>query len=355
MPELLLNLHMHTTYSDGTGSHAQIARAAIRSGLDAVIVTDHNVLVHGVEKYVQEKNRRLLMLVGEEIHDQARDPQKNHLLVYGANRELAQYAKNPQNLIDLVQQSNGLCFIAHPTDPELPLFGETDISWVDWNVHGFTGIELWNGFSELKNVIHSRLEAIFYAFFPQFVAHSPLPEILSRWDNLLTTRREKVVAVGGSDAHALHMSLGPIHREIFPYDFHFRAINTHLLIEQELTGNFYEDRMQVMDALRQGHAFIGYDLPESTRGFRFTAQGRDTSVSMGDEIRLQSGVTFQIRLPVKVECRLIRDGQLVKTWMNREICTYIANQPGAYRVECYIDYLGQKRGWIFSNPIYVKS
>ena len=49
MPEIVINLHMHTRYSDGSGTHKDIAQAAIQNGLDAVIVTDHNVLVEGVE------------------------------------------------------------------------------------------------------------------------------------------------------------------------------------------------------------------------------------------------------------------------------------------------------------------
>ena len=47
MHEIILNLHMHTRYSDGAGTHADIATAAMKAGLDAVIVTDHNVLVNG--------------------------------------------------------------------------------------------------------------------------------------------------------------------------------------------------------------------------------------------------------------------------------------------------------------------
>ena len=50
MHEIVINLHMHTRYSDGTGTHKDIADAAIKAGLDAVIVTDHNVLVQGVER-----------------------------------------------------------------------------------------------------------------------------------------------------------------------------------------------------------------------------------------------------------------------------------------------------------------
>ena len=114
MHELVISLHMHTTYSDGTGSHRDIANAAIRAGLDAVIVTDHNVLVKGPEGYSKEGKKRLLMLIGEEIHDQARVPQKSHLLVFNAKRELATFAPDPQILIDNVRREGGLSFIAHP-------------------------------------------------------------------------------------------------------------------------------------------------------------------------------------------------------------------------------------------------
>ena len=107
MEELVISLHMHTTYSDGTGSHTDIGEAALRAGLDAVIVTDHNVLVGGPERYYKEGRRRMLLLIGEEIHDQARQPQKSHLLVFNARRELASLAPDPQILIDNVRRAGG--------------------------------------------------------------------------------------------------------------------------------------------------------------------------------------------------------------------------------------------------------
>ncbi len=359
MPELIVNLHMHTQYSDGSGTHQSIAEAALRAGIDVVVVTDHNIFVQDMEGYYAgnakhgTEGRRVLLLVGEEVHDPARHPQKSHLLVLGVDREMATYAPKPQRLLEQVQKAGGISFIAHPFDPEMKSFHEPDISWADWEVRGYTGLELWNGFSELKNVAKSRLQAIFYAFFPKYIAQGPLSATLKKWDEL-TARGQKVVAVGGSDAHALKMHLGPIHRTIFPYDFHFHAINTHLFTDRALGTDMAADRQKVLDALRKGHAFIGYDLPASTRGFRFTAQGKAGSVTMGDEVALGNGVTFQIRIPGKVECRLLRDGEVIKTWNGREICTHISNQPGAYRVECYLNYLGKQRGWIFSNPIYVR-
>lgn len=352
MNELLVNLHIHSTYSDGSGTHAEIVDAALTAGLDVVITTDHNVFVNGLEGYYQKDERRVLLMIGEEIHDQTAEPQKNHLLAIGSSRELAEFAENPQQLIDGVLDAGGLAFIAHPIDPAAPAFGEPDISWVNWEVDNYTGIELWNGMSEFKSLLRDWFRAVFYAFNPKLVARGPLPATLAKWDQLLATGN-KVVAIGGSDAHAFKVSIGPIRRILYPYLFHFGAVNTHIFVPQALVGDASQDSRMIIAALRQGHAFIGYDLPAATRGFRFSAQGEDESVIMGDEIVLKNGVTLQIYLPQRAECQLIKDGEVIKTWHKREICTYIATQTGVYRVEVYCRFQGRRRGWIFSNPIYV--
>lgn len=353
MQEVVVNLHMHTRYSDGTGTHRDIAKAALASGVDVVIVTDHNVLVSGVEGYYQEKKRKILLLIGEEIHDQARDPQKNHLLVLGAERELATFAENPQLLIDKVRETGGLSFLAHPDDPETPAFKELDISWDDWSVQNYTGIELWNALSELKTVVPTKLHGAFFAFFPSFVAHQPIPATIARWDQLLEQGRP-VVAVGGSDAHALHMSMGPISRVIFPYEFHFRTVNTHVLLDQPLSGDLKSDKKAIYSAMAAGHCFVGYDLPASTREFRFSAQGLEKDAVMGDELPVKGGVTLQAKLPAEAEIRLLRNGEVIQTYEKSLSMTYITNAPGVYRVEAYRKFLGKQRGWIYSNPIYLR-
>ncbi len=352
MKELVINLHMHTRYSDGHASHREIAQAALKTGLDAIIITDHNVWVNGMEKYVQNGNRQALVLVGEEIHDQSRSPQKNHMLVIGANHELATLAHEPQKLIDGVRRHGGLSFLAHIVEQAAPAVNEPDISWVDWDIQGFTGIELWNSFSEFKSLIKSKIHAVFYAFFPRLIARGPSPTALEIWDRLLV-KGQHTVAVGGSDAHALPSRMGPLRKTIFPYEVHFRAINTHVLVPTDLTGNVSEDRTMLLDSLARGHAFIGYDLPASTRGFSFSAKGINQVAQMGDSIPAKNGVTFQVRLPLPTECRLIKNGQVIKIWRKRQSCTYITADPGVYRVEAYIQYYNQARGWIFSNPIYV--
>ena len=352
MKELVTNLHNHTLYSDGSGLHTEIAAAAIKAGLDVVIITDHNVLVKGLSRYYQDGDRKLLMMIGEEIHDRTLLPQKNHLLVMGVDRELSSFAPDPQTLINKVTHYNGACFIAHPYEDAMPAFDETAITWERWDVDGYTGIEIWNGLSELKTRAKNILQTALYAWAPEMIAKGPNLKALDKWDEL-TGKGKKVVAVGGSDAHDLQVRKGPFNAAIFPYEFHFKAINTHLLCD-DLTGNITQDQHTIINALRSGHAFIGYDLPASTRGFRFSAQGKDQNVIMGDDISLNGGVTLQIRLPFSNPCRLIKDGAIFKELEGRAIYTQIINQPGIYRVESDIHFLGEERGWIFSNPIYVR-
>ncbi|MFT3893735.1 MAG: CehA/McbA family metallohydrolase [Anaerolineales bacterium] len=353
MHEIIVNLHMHTRYSDGTGTHKDIANAAMKTGLDAVIVTDHNVLVQGVEGYYRSGPSRVLLLIGQEVHDQDRVPQKNHLLVFNAERDLAALADDPQTLINGVADAGGICFIAHPRDPAAPAFGEDDISWEDWSVQGFTGLELWNGLSELKVVAQSLPQGLFYALFPKFIAHHPIPETIQRWDLLMETGN-RVVALGGSDAHALLMHKGPFHRILFPYEFHFRTINTHVFVPEPLTGDIDVDKKMIYEAFAKGNCFVAYDLPASTRGFRFKAKGREQSAIMGDEIPVKGGVTLQIHTPLKADIHLLKDGKVIFTCLKGQDCTYIVTEPGVYRVEVFRSYLGKKRGWIYSNPIYIR-
>jgi len=352
MHEITVNLHMHTRYSDGSGLHADLAQAALETGVDVLLVTDHNLLARRFEGYTRRGKQRVLMLIGEELHDQARQPQKNHLLAFNLRREMASLAHDPQLLIDSIRRDGGLSFLAHPTDPACPPVHEAAIDWVDWQVTGYTGLELWNGLSEFKAVSPSKLWAYFHAFFPQFIARGPDPALLERWDALLS-QGKRLAAIGGSDAHALPVKAGPLRKHIFPYAWHFRAINTHLLLSQPLSGDLEQDRTLVYEALGQGRAFIGYDLPVSARGFRFSAHGQSGEAQMGEEISATGGITLQALLPQSAYGVLRKDGKPLRSWRGREAFIHHTSEAGVYRVEAFVDYLGRRRHWILSNPIYV--
>jgi len=267
---------------------------------------------------------------------------------------MAGKASDIARLLESIRSEGGVAFIAHPYDPAAPAFGEDDLSWDDWDVQGYTGIELWNAMSEFKGLLRSKLHALYYLLNPERVASGPYPQTVKIWDDLLAAG-QKVAAVGGSDAHAFPVHLGPLRRTLFPLEFHFRAVNTHLFLAEAMNGDVDRDRGLVVEALRRGRAFIGYDLPAPTRGFRFVAHGYEQKATLGEDITCERGVTFQISLPLAAECRLIRHGRVVQTWAHQQHCTYITSQPGAYRVEVYLPFRGKRRAWIFSNPIYVRN
>ncbi len=352
MEELKVGLHIHSILSDGNGTHKKIAEAAFKAGLDAIIITDHNIWVKNIESYISKGKTKLMLLSGEEVHDNTLSEGKNHLLIFGQNRELAQYAPDPNNLIQQAKRSNALAFLAHPIEDPLPLFGERSFSWENWDVNGFTGIELWNQMSEFKTRSQTLPKAILHAFFPHLMPQGPSERSLFLWDSLLASRKERIVAIGGVDAHALRYSLGLFHITLYPYEFQFRSLSTHIITPTKLTGSLLDDKKMVLDALGAGHGFIGYDLPHSTQGFRFTVSNKEGLFWMGDQVSSKNGLTFQVRLPLRTDCRLLRDGKVIAQTRDRDVLTHVTKEPGIYRVEVYLDYLGRKRGWIFSNPIY---
>lgn len=366
MHEYAGNLHMHSRYSDGEKWHKELAHDAARAGLDFIVVTDHNVWVQGVEGYYDFPEGRVLLLTGEEVHDVRRQPQANHFLVYGAGQEMFPYARDPQKLIDATNTAGACGFLAHPYEEELPLFTEGgDLGWKNWEVDGYTGLEIWNYMSSFKNEVsrylsrhgrqnglYGRVRVLPLALHPERYIVGPEPQVLTRWDELLAGGK-RVAAIGNSDAHGTPMHLGPITREIFPYEFLFRAVNTHILLREPLTGDVERDRASILGAIGRGNCWVGYDMPHPTRGFRFSGHGINKGIA-GDTVRLDAGATLQAMAPARAHIRLLHNGSVVANEPNGQNLTYTPLEPGAYRVECLLPYEGRERGWIYSNPIYLQ-
>jgi predicted metal-dependent phosphoesterase TrpH len=58
----MIDLHTHTTHSDGTGTPAELIRLAVEAGLEALAITDHDTL-SGYDEAVPEAGRTGLHLV----------------------------------------------------------------------------------------------------------------------------------------------------------------------------------------------------------------------------------------------------------------------------------------------------
>ncbi len=346
--EYVGNTHVHSVYSDGTAAYAEIAAAARAAKLNFVIVTDHNVRPEGLEGY----RGHVLMLSGEELHNARAQPQGNHLLVYGANHELAPYTfGSTQTLIGTARRHRGACYIAHPIERSSPLGPElAAIPWSSWPPVGIHGIELWNYMSEFKGLLWCKLVAPFYALRPELGIRGPYRATLQLWDELLA-QGYRISALGGADAHGTTYSMGPIKRTVFPYEYLFRCVNTHILTKSTLTGDLEEDRELLYEALRVGRTWVGYDLPHSTRGFRCVAQSGSAIAVPGEELRRLGAITLTVTLPAPGEIHLLRDGKVIQKTMGQTL-KYTSVEAGVYRVEVYRRFAGHRVGWIFASPIY---
>jgi hypothetical protein len=361
MYEYTANFHQHTTSSDGAAPHHEVIKAGTEANLDVMVFTDHNVYVPGIEGWYDET----LALMGIEVNDTSLEPEINHYLCLGVDGDLNAYAADPQALIDAVNDGGGAGFIAHPFERPAPSFGEKAIPWLNWEVQGYTGLEIWNYMSEVKALLTGKVRAVRLAYSPDTFISAPFPETLAHWDKL-TQNGQKVVAIGGSDAHGRTYNMGPLRRTIFPYPYLFSAIRTHLLLQEPLSKEPGQAKQQVLDTLRRGHCFVAYDLIGDTTGFRFTAlstEGQILFTSLypenqtiqGGEISLGSLKLIQLAVttPQRAEIHLLKDGAIVAQTRGQRL-THVASEVGVYRVECYKVHKTRWRGWIYSNPIYVR-
>ena len=341
------NIHMHTVHSDGTGQVADLIAAASKADLDFIIITDHNKLVDQGEEGWREG---VLTLLDIEVNDDDLEPERNHCLTLNVHKDMTPHARSPQGLIDAVRTHGGLTFLAHPIDKPSPVIPET-YEWTEWDIEGFTGIELWNFMSEFRPFATSKAKGLVIAQFPQYFSTGPYPEMLAKWDELL--QQQPTVAIGGSDAHAQVYNIGPYRKRFLPYDYCFRAVNTHILTTEAFNQDTEHDRALLYDALRAGRAWIGYDMVHPTEGFHFGARTGETVAMMGDSIPAGEQITFEIETPAAAHIKLIRAGQGVVAETQGNRLSYVTSSPGAYRVEVWKRWWFKPRGWIFSNPIYV--
>ena len=351
MEEITVNIHNHSLFSDGSGSYHEIAQAGLTAGVDCLIMTDHNVYVQGKDSYYYRDGKKLLMLVGEEIHNPQGEP-GSHLLVLNPTRELANLSANPQMIIDAMNRDRGITVIAHPFEYGNPKLRMNSYSWHNWDVHDYTGLEIYNFMSEFKNNSQNIVSLIRNYLNPQDNQLGANEMALNKWDELLCQGR-RILAFAGSDAHRMIRKIGFFKIVAFEYEFHFRALNNHVNIPNALSGDVASDKSMVMNALKSGNFYVGLDIISPAKGFRFTANTDSGIVNSGTQVLLGNSATLQISIPQKCLCRLICNGTVYKQWDGVQSIPVTVTTPGYYRVECYLPYRNKLRGWIYSNPIYL--
>jgi len=260
---------------------------------------------------------------------------------------------------------NGNEVSAENGDRSLVLPGEVSIAAYpeelkNWDAARINGVEVYNVYTNARRI--NPVLAFFDVLWSQrsypdliFALYLRRPdEGLRKWDQALA--RTRLTATAGNDAHAnigvsLRDSSGKtlLGIQLDPYVTSFRLVRLHVLVEQGKTF----DATSLMEAVRAGHCFIGFDFLGDTSGFVFEAENAGERKIQGDEISLRAETRLRVRSPLPGRIVIFKDGAVLVDESGIAGKEVAITERGVYRAEIYLPQLGNLP-WIISNPIYVK-
>jgi len=343
--------HIHSAFShDGTTDIKDIIKSAQRCGADFIIITDHSNLKtkdEGFEGYHGD----LLVIAGEEI-----TPSYNHYLAVGIKKPIIAAAdENPQNYIDSVNRENAAGFIAHPDHTGAKLFGVRSYAWRDWTVTGYDAVSIWDLMTDWQEKLASYPKAFLAFLFPALVLSGPKRETLERWDNYNLEKREpKLIAgYGEIDNHNSRKWVMGLPFRIFPFNFAFKTISTHILLKEELSKDVEQAKRQIINAVKSSQLYVAQEKWENAKGFEFYITDNLRTAYSGDSIHITNKPKITVKVSAQSLIKIIGNGKTVFSRQGLSAETEIS-ESGVYRVEVYLKKFFRYRPWIFSNHIRVE-
>jgi hypothetical protein len=373
------NLHVHSALShDSRGTVAEIVAAATKVGTSVLMFTEHPSERYD---YFVDGHRGMrdgvLLIPGAET---------NGFLCFPTRSMRGLKTSSPQEFSDLIRSRGGLTFLSHVEER------------MDWKVRGMTGMEIYNthaDFKDEKNLLAAMRNplwifqsAALFRKYPQeaFSALQDYPgDYLRRWDQL--SALASLTGIAANDSHQnvglvvklldggkvriedplsqklleLESTANPLlqmlskgkrpgdilfQAQLDPYENSLRHVGTHLLL-RELSEK------AVREALEAGRAFVAFDWLADATGFDFAAILGDKRHEMGGRVTLAPGLKLQARGPLPVRWKVLRNGNLSAETQGRSIDLAVS-EPGTYRVEAWLNVVGEEMIWILSNAIYIR-
>ena len=333
--DLACVVHLHSTYSDGTGTVPEIVAAGRKAEVDVILLTDHDSLA-ALRNGEEGDHGGVLLLVGEEVSPKGGD----HYLAFGIEQEIDWRAIWPQEIPEAVRAAGGFGFAAHPFSRGSERFKRLGTPMPFRHLDAVDGVELWSFVTDTAEALTGIPDVIRMVVSPNRQVDHPPAGNLAEWDRMCAQRR--VPAIGGLDAHQVGKRIaGRVPLRLMSYARSFRQLRTHVLARSR-------DRDGVYDALREGRAYIAMDALAPASGFEFGAG----ELEMGAEAKA-AGQTLRVRAPRPCRLRLLRDGEVVAS-AEGDSLEHVAAGPGVYRAEARLDAFGRERTWVLTNPIYLR-
>ena len=312
------DFHSHTVHSDGYNTIDEYAAACERLGLDFLAITDHNTSSHFEEIAQRPVRSNVLLIPGEEV-----TTHWGHANIWGVGCWVDFRCTDDaamQRVLEHVHAQGGLFSPNHPKR-------SAGNPWEFAGVRGYRVVEAWQGAWRFHNT-----------------------ESLAFWEQRLG-QGERVVAVGGSDCHAIAPAV-----QLHPWTLGNPCTWVHVRGPLDEAG--------VLDAVRAGHVFVSEDPAGPFLELTASCQGR--TYLMGDVVEAPPGATVRFRLhyrgPAEKKLRLLRGDELwqqvvadgEETTLEFEASL---EEPGYVRAEV-TGFRGRpERGEVvhaLTNPIYLR-
>lgn len=369
----ILHTHSHLSH-DSEVSFEEILQALKAARLDFICLSDHPAegrADFGVQWHGLHEGK--LFIPGFEM--------KEGIMPFGVTPGVV--LSNQTDSVTLSRQiveHGGLLFYAHPEEPR------------DWDRPELAGMEIYNlhvDFKRDRSPLRSLVPDLMInqSRYPEHVLrklfHRPV-DFLQKWDQLNRTRH--ITGIAANDCHQnvgvrvfytssetirvedtsprtlkefklnwltrvlVRLCFGPLtpNRKLFqfqldPYERSARFVTTHVLA-RDLT------EPGVLNALRSGRVFVGFDMIADSSGFQWDATDGTNRIVMGEEGLFSQAVRLSARSPLPCRFTVLRDGAVVNRCEGRDF-DWAPPGTGKYRVEAELKVLGDWVPWVYTNPI----
>lgn len=370
----VLHSHSHLSH-DSEVSFADILKAMHAAKLDFIGLSDHAVEGRADFDWQWRGLREgKLFIPGFEL--------KHGIMPFGvAPGVVLSNQTEPRVLAKQIVENGGVLFYAHPEEPR------------DWELPELTGMEIFNlhtDFKRYRGGLGRLLPDLLINLrkYPDQLYRLPFQrptEFLQRWDELNRTRR--ITGIAANDCHQnvgfrafyteagtiriedtspdtlaelqpdwftrplARLLFGPLepnrklfHVQLDPYERSARYVNTHILAT-ELS------EAALLDSLRAGRVFIGFDMIADSSGFRWFATSAATSAVMGESLPFSANITkLHARSPLPCRFTILGDGAVMHRHEGRKLDWQPA-KAGNFRVEAELKVCGEWIPWVYTNPI----
>ncbi|MBI3184959.1 MAG: PHP domain-containing protein [Myxococcales bacterium] len=317
--------HVHTSAShDGHASAEAVAAAARATGLQFVVLTDHNLEQIPEPAFVDG----VLLIHGVELSTPS-----GHAVALGVPHGLTEEQRRG-DAVGAVLAMGGQVYLAHPVHPHNP--------WRDPDAGArATGFELYSGDTMFRRAVTSpaSLACALGAYFANPV-HGMM--VLSRPDP------DAVAALLGPGIPRAGLCSHDAHG-VPPHEAPFSAMAIYVPLSS-LSKEPREAAREVLESLASGEALCAFDALGDPAGFELRGLGASRSAAVGQPLTVKLPPTGNAKTRVAVfgAARLLDEG-----------LTILPERPGLALMEVQLLAPGclwseEWRPWIVPSPIVVR-